>query len=506
MKQKITIGVAAALVFVGGFCFSMVNAQMIGVTLPSVPTGVSASLNGSSQISVSWGASTESSGTIEGYYVYRNGTKVATTAGTLFVDSGMLPGVYLYTVSSYDANNISSAQSVSVSVTYIPDTTPPTAPAGVTIAGATSTNSSYAQTPLTISWNGSTDNVGVVGYYVYRNGVNIVSSTSAFSGTSITDTVLPGSYNYTVAAYDAAQNISNRSTPIVVTIAVDTTPPSVPKNISVQQVSGSGVNLSWASSTDNIAVAGYQVFRNGTQIASTTVSSYADNGLTVGNTYSYMVAAYDGAGNISGPSFSVQEYIQPVNGPSAPVILSAMLVGTSTVKLSWAVAYDNIPLAGYTVYRNGAKMVSSATSTQYLDENLDPGTYVYTMTVADVSGAVSTTSLPMNAIVPVLTPTVATSTITTPPPILSSSTSVNPASVAPLTQSLYFGLRNAQVLSLQLLLVQNGDLLPEYTTGYFGNLTLTAVKKFQCDQNVVCTGGAGWGLVGPKTRKALNSL
>jgi peptidoglycan hydrolase-like protein with peptidoglycan-binding domain len=62
------------------------------------------------------------------------------------------------------------------------------------------------------------------------------------------------------------------------------------------------------------------------------------------------------------------------------------------------------------------------------------------------------------------------------------------------------------VQDLQSLLAEYGYLSSTNATGFFGNLTLGAVQKFQCDKDIVCTGGAGWGTVGPKTRNILNSL
>src|SRR6202034_1286741 len=84
----------------------------------------------------------------------------------------------------------------------------------------------------------------------------------------------------------------------------DTTPPSVPTGLSATAVSSTQINLSWTASTDNVGVTGYDVFRNGTQVGTTTTTttSYQDTGLTAGTTYSYTVAAYDAAGNVSAQS------------------------------------------------------------------------------------------------------------------------------------------------------------------------------------------------------------
>jgi hypothetical protein len=85
-----------------------------------------------------------------------------------------------------------------------------------------------------------------------------------------------------------------------------------------------------------------------------------------------------------------------------------------------------------------------------------------------------------------------------------SAASSSPADNLVFTKNLYFGIRDAQVQTLQSLFVGRGYLVVNDVTGFFGNLTLRALQKFQCDQNIVCTGGPGWGTVGPKTRNVLN--
>jgi hypothetical protein len=57
--------------------------------------------------------------------------------------------------------------------------------------------------------------------------------------------------------------------------------------------------LAWNASTDNVGVAGYDVLRNGTKVASVTTPSSSQSGLTCGTSYTFAVAAYDQAGNRS---------------------------------------------------------------------------------------------------------------------------------------------------------------------------------------------------------------
>ena len=111
-------------------------------------------------------------------------------------------------------------------------------------------------------------------------------------------------------------------------------------------------------------------------------------------------------------------------------------------------------------------------------------------TTAATAGSSSTITIP-----PVESPSSETSSIST-------VTAGHPT----FTKYLYFGLHDAQVGALQSFLAEHGYLSSANTTGFFGNLTFRAIQKFQCDQEIVCTGGTGWGTVGPKTRGVLNKL
>ncbi|MCL6519926.1 MAG: N-acetylmuramoyl-L-alanine amidase [Armatimonadetes bacterium] len=82
----------------------------------------------------------------------------------------------------------------------------------------------------------------------------------------------------------------------------DTQAPSVPANLVAEAVSTSQIELTWSASTDNVGVTGYKVFRNGSQIATTTQISYTDTGLAGNTTYTYTVSAYDAIGNESAQS------------------------------------------------------------------------------------------------------------------------------------------------------------------------------------------------------------
>jgi chitodextrinase len=79
----------------------------------------------------------------------------------------------------------------------------------------------------------------------------------------------------------------------------DSQPPTVPTGLAATAVSSGQIDLSWNASGDNVGVTGYAVYRNGARIATTAATTYKSLGLTASTGYTYRVAAYDAAGNLS---------------------------------------------------------------------------------------------------------------------------------------------------------------------------------------------------------------
>ncbi|MEV0714475.1 DUF4832 domain-containing protein [Asanoa sp. NPDC050611] len=178
------------------------------------------------------------------------------------------------------------------------DCAAPSVPNGLTVSGVTNTS-------VSLSWSAATDNVGVTGYQVFRNGTLVGSP----SGTSFTDTGRsPGqTYQYQVRAVDAAGNVSGPSATVSATTtgcSGDCTAPGAPV-LSSSGKTDTSVSLSWSGSTDNVGVTGYEVFRGSTLVGSPTGTSYTDNGLAASTAYSYSVRARDAAGNRSVASNTV---------------------------------------------------------------------------------------------------------------------------------------------------------------------------------------------------------
>jgi len=196
-----------------------------------------------------------------------------------------------------------ASASFTESIPPTPDTQAPTVPTGL---AATAVSSAQ----INLFWTASTDNVGVAGYRIYRDGSQIATT----AGTAYQDRGLSPSttYAYRVAAYDAAGNVSAQSSQASASTpeAPDTQAPTVPTGLTAAAVSSSQINLSWSASSDNLGVTGYKVYQNGTQIGTTAATSYQSTGLNASTSYTYCVAAYDGAGNTSAKSVSLTSKTQ----------------------------------------------------------------------------------------------------------------------------------------------------------------------------------------------------
>ncbi len=147
------------------------------------------------------------------------------------------------------------------------DVTAPSAPSNLAY-----TQPASGQVKLT--WSASTDNVGVTGYDIYANGT--LRTSVAGNVTTYTDSQ-PDSATvaYYVKAKDAAGNQSASSNTVTRTgTSGDNQPPSAPSNLAYTQPGAGQIKLTWSAAGDNVAVTGYEVFANGSKIA-TTVGQHA---------------------------------------------------------------------------------------------------------------------------------------------------------------------------------------------------------------------------------------
>jgi chitodextrinase len=356
---------------------------------PSTPTGLSASVVSTSQINLSWTASTDNIA-VTGYRVFRNGISIATPGNvTAHQDTGLNPSTtYSYSVQALDAAGNASSQSTAVIVaTPVIDTIAPSTPTGLVATAVSGTR-------INLSWSASKDNVAVTGYRVFRNSVLLVSlgNVSTYQDSSLSAGT---TYTYTVQALDAARNVSAQSAQASATTAtaLDTTPPTTPTNLVGNAVSTIRIDLSWSASTDNDVVANYRLYRAGVVVATLTSTTYQDIGLTPGTTYTYRVDAVDATGNASGLSAAVTVSTPSppdTTAPTTPAGLAASAVSDTKIDLSWSPSTDNVAVTGYRVIRNGSLATTLGNVTTFQDTGLKASTlYSYRVQALDAAGNVS---------------------------------------------------------------------------------------------------------------------
>ncbi len=278
----------------------------------------------------------------------------------------------------YDVSNTNFTITAGTADTIAP--TPPTL-----VASNTTTNSTL------LTWSGATDNIAVTSYTIFRNGVQIgTSTTTTFTATGLSAAT---TYSFTVKSKDADGNLSVDSNAVsVTTLANDTTPPSAP----VLSNSLTGITttfLSWTGATDNIAVVSYDVYRNGVFLTNTAATTYLVTGLSAATLYTFYVRAKDAAGNVSSNSNVVNVTTQApdVTPPSPPTLSASSTTSTSTV-LSWSGATDNIAVTAYDVYR-GATLIGTTSLSTFNATGLSPLTsYTFSVRAKDEAGNISVSS------------------------------------------------------------------------------------------------------------------
>jgi chitodextrinase len=171
---------------------------------PTRPTNFVAIASSATSVELTWSLSTDNVA-VTAYHIYRDSVLIASIGPSAsFTDESVLPlTTYSYLVRAADGSGNTSAPSNVASASTPADTQPPTAPKRLE-------GDALSTTEINLRWEGSSDNVGVTGYQIYRDNL-LLATIGVAIGYSDTTCSPNTEYSYYLTARDGAGNVSAAS-------------------------------------------------------------------------------------------------------------------------------------------------------------------------------------------------------------------------------------------------------------------------------------------------------
>lgn len=200
-------------------------------------------------------------------------------------------------------------------------------------SGGTMTASNPTPSGATLTWTPA--GAGVTSYAIIENNSDIIQAFDG-SATSCDITGLtPGTtYNFQVQAFNSATNWSSPGPSATAATTVDAAAPTWTNGtLTESYVTQNSLTLNWSGAGDDAGITAYQVYQNGSVIATVygaSITTYSVTGLTAGASYTFKVEATDYAGHWStdGLAKTVQTALAPVAAPTATPSAGAVSAGT----------------------------------------------------------------------------------------------------------------------------------------------------------------------------------
>jgi fibronectin type 3 domain-containing protein len=170
--------------------------------------------------------------------------------------------------------------------------------------------------------------------------------------------------------------------------SADFMPPSAPAGLAgTAERDPLRVVLTWQAATDDASAISYRVYRNGAHVANTGETTWTNTNVASATTYTYTVRAIDSAGNLGDASDPVTVTTPDVTPPSVPADLAATpQPNPARVEVTWTAAADNVGVAGYEVFRDGA-LAAQVAGLAYTDTAVVSNTtYGYAVVALDAAG------------------------------------------------------------------------------------------------------------------------
>ena len=364
----------------------VVGAPLYNVT-DLIPTETGIQTNVSKNIKISVPVTDNASGVakVELFVYNKTGLVLNTTmnynatAGVAYyVIPSLADGVYNVTINATD--NVGLVNEKKAPKLVI-DTTPPT----IKVLEPNVTKAYWYNGTITINVN-VTDNVIGVNYSTLEYRVVNASNTSQvilpwkaiLNGTGSWDTI--GFNGTALIEIRAADNLSNVRV-VNVTVGVDNIPPTAPRNLTATVLPSGAIELSWTPASDVVSgVAGYQIYRNGSLLATViNTTTYLDTNIVIGKTYSYYVKAFDKAGNVGQASNTINVTTNATVIKPAKIVLTA---NTTTTKVNGT----PIELKAYVADAYGHRFAISGYIVQFTIDNNSIATITPFTNVTNANG------------------------------------------------------------------------------------------------------------------------
>jgi chitodextrinase len=361
-------------------------------TAPAAPTGLTATTASSSQINLSWAASSGATS----YNVLRSTTSgsgytsIATgVTAASFSNTGLAASTtYYYVVQAVNLYGTSANSSQASATTSAPSTCT-IAPGSFTLS-----DSSITSTGVSLSWTAPTEgsNCTLTGYEVYQGGVAATAVAAGTTSYAVTGLTASTAYSFYIAATNS-DGTTDSNTLSVTTSASTTgtcTTPSTPDGLTAVNTTSIGTTLSWTSNTTtaNCPIT-YTVLKDGSPIATTPYPVYAVSELSPSTTYSISLEATNSNGTSA--SSSAVNVTTPASTcattPSAPSTPTATFTTSTSTTLNWTLGK---PAAGcsifYTVLQNGTQ-IATTPGNVFAINGLSPSTsYSFAVEATDTHG------------------------------------------------------------------------------------------------------------------------
>ena len=346
--------------------------------VPDAPTGFQA-ITGM-PITLSW-VTPNSDDTITNYKIYRDSSLIDTiTPANSYTDNtAVTANSYTYEISAVSGvgeSVLSASSSATAGIPWNP-------PSSVSAVISDPDNSPF---DISVSWSASTQGSGtgtLTGYEVWRtNGATTLSIATLGNVLTYSDTVSLANTNFEYFVKSTSTQGPSGNSPVSNTVTTANVPDAI-TDLSGNIISDTQINISWTAPNNggsNIDL--YKIYRDGSQIDTTTNTSYSLTGLTANTSYTITVFSNNSVGDsLVSNSVTLTTYV-PISGS---ITVTANTQGASTQLTFSSSGITGTPTPTFSTFtlKEGSTVIASGITSPYILALNDDSSHTYTVTSTD---------------------------------------------------------------------------------------------------------------------------